>query len=714
MRLNRLRRSYGRALLALCGAVALALAGAGVAAAQSAANTPASVPAGADAAAAAKPQSAMAAAPRTVSAKQAREAEDAYLEGAKQIERKDLAAAEKSFTRAAQLNPENRDYALAVIVTREHRLSELVQQAAKARLLGENARAGALLNEARKLDPDNAVIAQHFGAASMDAAGLNGNAVADSLGGAVKLEPRPGTQDVHLHGAPRDVLRTLYAQFGIAASFDSSVSGFMPVKLDLEGVTFEQAARIASEMTGTFVVPVQPHTAQIAADTEENRDRLQPQVEETVYMPGLQESQMQEMGNLARSIFDLQKVTASPATDTIVLRGDPDTLKVLNATYEGMLSGSSDVLLDVKLYEIDRSNERNIGLQLPSSAGIFSVAAEAQQLVSANESIIQQAVASGVIKLTGNSLTDLITEVGFLIGTGVVNVSQYSNLLGIFGNGLTLAGLYVGSGSTFNLLLNSSDIRMLDAVQLRSGSNQDATFRAGSRYPIITSTYTTGISSSLASAVSGLNINGTSVGTLLQQYLGTSSVTVPQVQFEDLGLTLKATPSVLRAGTVQLKLDLKIESLGAGSFNGIPVLNERQLTSIVTIPAGQTALLASQVSNSETKAVQGTPGLSELPGFQGTTNEDKQISTGELLITITPHVVREGGVRIASRPLLMPYNPHPTAQTFVEQPMPVAPPVRPPSQNPAGPRTLPNGIPLRPMSPAPTGTTPQQPTTSPQ
>ncbi len=373
--------------------------------------------------------------------------------------------------------------------------------------------------------------------------------------------------------------------------FDGSANTYVPVRLDLDRVTFEQAARIAAEMTQTFAVPLQPREAVIASDTQDNRDRLQPQVQETLYMPGLQENQMQEMANLARTVFDLRFVTASPTTDTIVLKGDPDNLKVLNATYDGMLTGSSDVLLDIKLYEIDRTNTRNIGLQLPSSVGIFSITAEAEQLVSANQTIINQAIASGIIKLTGNSITDLITEVGFLIASGTVNVAQYSNLLGIFGNGLSLAGLYVGSGTTFNLLLNSSDIRTLDAVQLRSATNQDATFRAGTRYPIVTSTYTSGISSSLASAVSGLNINGTPVGSLLQQYLGTSSVTVPQVQYEDLGVTLKATPVVLRSGTVQLKLDLKIESLGAGSINNIPVLNSRQLTSMVTIPAGRARCL---------------------------------------------------------------------------------------------------------------------------
>jgi len=691
----------GPALLPLCGTLALVLAAAGVGSAQSAGDTPASVPAGADRPAAPKPQTPNIPPEPTISAKQVREAEDAYLQGAKEVEREELEAAEKSFAKATQLNPNNRDYALALIVTREHHLSELVQQAAKQRQLGNNQQAEALLEQARKLDPNNAIIAQHFGASVVPAGSElpAENSIANSLGGPVKFEPKLGTQDVHLRGGAAEVLRQLYAQFGISASFDSSVRSVFPVRLDLEGVNFDQAARIASEMTRTFAIPVQAHTALIAEDTDENRKRLKPQVEETLYMPGLQENQMTEMANLARAVFDLTSVTASPATDTIVLRGDPDNLKILNATYDGLLGGSSDVMLDIKLYEVDRTHTRNIGFQLPSSIGVFSIAQEAQQLVTANQSVINQAIAAGIIKPTGNPLTDLLTEAAFLIGTGVASAAQFGNFIGTVGNGIALSGVFISGGATINLLLNSSDIRMLDALQVRAGTNQDATFRAGTRYPILTSQYTYGVQGSVASSVAGLNINGTNVGSLLQQALGNNQVSVPQIQYEDLGITLKATPVILRAGTVQLKLDLKLESLGAGTINNIPVLNSRQLTSIATIPVGETALLASEVSSSEMKSVQGLPGLSELPGFQSTTNTNKTVSTGELLITITPHIVRESGLRIASRPLLLPYNPNPSTATFIELPPPPPPPqpAPQPTQPPNG--IPPNAIPSRPAVP---------------
>lgn len=689
------RRSHHRGLVRLRLITALGLIPLvpSVGLAQSSAGSPASVPAGADLPSSARPAREQTARPAHVSSRQAREADDAYLQGAKEVARKDLVAAEKSFRRAIQLNPQDRDYALALAVTREHRLTELVQSAAKARLLGDTARAEALLEQARAIDPDNAVVAQHFGViVPPPPAPPEAHTVAASLAGAIELTPAPGRRDLHLRGSEQEILRSVYGLFGISVTFDPSVNSYKPIRLDVDNVSFAGAARIVADLTHTFAVPLQPRSVLIAEDTQMNRNRLMPQLEETVYMPGLQAEQMTEMANLARTVFNLSSVTASSSTDTIVLRGDPRTLGVLNATYDGMLGGGSDVLLDIRLYEIDRTHTNNIGLQLPSSAGAFSVAAEANQIVSANQSLVDQAIASGLIKLTGNSLTDLITEVGFLIASGAVSVAQYTNLLGLFGNGLSLAGLYVGSGATFNLLLNSSDLRILDAVQLRAGDKQDATFRAGSRYPIITSTYSAGVSSSLASAVSGLNINGTSVSSLLSQYLGSSSVTVPQVQFEDLGLTLKATPQIQHDGSVQLKLDLKIESLGAASLNSIPELNNRELTSTVTIPGGASALLASEVSSSETRDVQGLPGLGELPGFQqATADNTTDKNTGELLISITPHIVRNNYIRVASRPLLVPHVSTTGADQFYE----------PPPEVPAGP-------PPRPAT-TPTPETPQQP-----
>jgi general secretion pathway protein D len=632
---------------------------------KSAADNPASIPAGATPALPTKrpPQSSA----TRVSTKQARAADDAYLEGAKHVKNKDLAAALRSFQEAVRLNPDDSDYSLALIVTREDYVTELVQRAAQTRAVGNATLADSLLTQARDLDPDNHAVLQHFQSqssvavrgtnpskkpdllyATVDPSKFPAQNIASTLQGPVELTPTVGNRDIHLHGEMQNVVRNLYSLYGIKVAFDPSVTGGPPINLDMTNVTFSGATRALEIAASVFAIPVQPTSVLVAKDTPENRDALTPLVEETVYLPGRTNDEMQELANVARNIFDIKEVTASATGGFLLLRGNEQVLREVNAVYDDMLDGNPEVLFDVSLYEIDKTLDNNIGATLPSSAGVFSIAAEAQTLVTQNQSLINQAVAAGLLTLNGSPLQNLIAEVGFLVASGTVTAAQYTNLLGTFGGGLAFAGLFLGSSSSFDLALNSTDVSILDRAQILAVNKQPASFRVGSRYPVITGTYSSGVSSSLASSLSGLNINGTSVSSLLSQYLGSNSVSVPQFQFEDLGITLKLTPQILRSDAVFLDLDMKVEALAGSSIDNIPILNNRALKSTITIPVGHTAMLATLVSSNELKALTGLPGLSELPGFQGT-DQDRQKQSTELLIAITPHIVRTGRIEVSSR-----------------------------------------------------------------
>ncbi len=652
------------------------------------ANSPAVAPANTTPAAPAKPtpKPSEDQSPPRISPKQLREADDIYLQGAKQIEHKNLAAAESDFQRAVKLNPNNRDYALALIVTRENLVTELVEHAAQARAKGNATRADALLSQAHILDPDNRVVSQHFaiGAStsaapskpplkpglfygSADPARFPVEDIASTLSGPVILTPTPGTRDIHLQGDPQTVIRNLYSLYGIQVSFDAPLSG-PALAIDLDHVTFEQATHVLDIVANIFEVPLQPKEVLIALDTQENRESLSPQVEETLYLPGKTNDQMQELANLARNIFDLKSVTASATGGYMLLRGNVNVLRQVNALFDDMLTGDAEVLFNVDLYEVDSTVNNNVGAALPTSINAFDLLTSAQNLITANQSLLNQAIASGLLKLTGSTGAQQLAEVAFLIAAGVSGSSQFTSVLGVLGsyNGLPLAGISVPSSGTFNLGLNTTDIRMVDSMQLRGSNHQTATFRAGSRYPVITGTYSSGVSSSLASSLSGVNINGTSASSLLSQYLGSSNVSVPQFQYEDLGITLKMKPQILHNDEVTLDLNLKIEALGGGSIDSIPILNNRSLTSTITVPAGQTAMLATNINTNEVKALTGIPGLNQLPGFQGT-EQDLEKDSSELLIIITPHVVRTGRAKISSRRIAAvrtgPGSSSPTEQT---------------------------------------------------
>jgi Flp pilus assembly secretin CpaC len=371
-----------------------------------------------------------------------------------------------------------------------------------------------------------------------------------------------------------------------------------------------------------------------------------PLVEETIYLPGLSQDQMTELANVARNVFEVKQVTASPTGGFMLLRGEERVLDQVNATYADMLDGGSEVLFDVTLYEVDKTHITNIGASVPGAANLFSVQAEAAKLVAANQSTINTILASGQITLTGNAALNTLIEAAYLVEYGGVTDANLTNLLGTVGkiSGVPIAGIALTGTSSFNLLLNATDTRILDALQLRASNRQVVSFRVGSRYPIVTSSYSSGLPSTLTAAEAAL----------LKQYTGLSSLpavtAAPQVQFEDLGITLKMTPQILHNQEVSVAFDMKIESLAGSSVNGNPVLNNRSLASTITVPTGQTAMLATLVNTNDIGSFSGLPGLNELPGFEGT-DQDVEKDTNELLITVTPHLVRSGAMRITSRRL---------------------------------------------------------------
>jgi len=159
------------------------------------------------------------------------------------------------------------------------------------------------------------------------------------------------------------------------------------------------------------------------------------------------------------------------------------------------------------------------------------------------------------------------------------------------------------------------------------------------RYPIQTSSY-----SSLGA--SGVNIPGltgagssSSLTSLEASYSG-SLPNVPQVEYQDLGLTLKATPKVLRDDDVALTVDLKIDALAGSSINGNPVLNNRAWSGVVTLKKGETVEVVSGLNKSESRAISGTPGISEIPGLSDAADNDSQKNYSTLVIVITPQVLR--------------------------------------------------------------------------
>jgi len=559
-----------------------------------------------------------------------------FLAASKLFEAGTFEQAMSDYQQAAMLDPTNVNYRLAADLSRSHAVTALVQEAAKDHLRGDAAGARAALAHALELDPKNIEATQHLYELGDDLALQQPKSLYEQSGSqpgeSIAIEAGPGVHSFHLHIDQRLAIQQVFRAFGLEATLDESVRPTQ-VRLDMDDANFPEATRALSLLTDSFYVPLDSHRVLVARDTPENRQQYIRLGLETIYLPGLTPTELTDVGNMAKNVFEAQQSVVEPTTGTLTIRAPQRTLDAFNSTMRELLDGRSQVMLEVRLIQLAHSSERNTGIQPPQQVTAFNAYSEEQSILNANQALVQQIVSSG-LAAPGDTLAIL----GVLLASGQVSSSIFSNGVALFGGGLTLSGVSPGP-ATANLNLNSSDSRELDQLQLRLGDGEAGTVRTGTRYPIQTSSFSS-LSASVPN-IPGLTGAGSSssLSSLLAS-LGGSVPNVPQIDYQDLGLTLKATPKVMRNNDVALTIDMKIDALAGTSINGNPILNNRAYSGVVTLKQGEGVVVVSNLDKQESRAISGVPGLSEIPGLNNLTGLDTQRNYATLLIVITPHVVR--------------------------------------------------------------------------
>ncbi len=128
---------------------------------------------------------------------------------------------------------------------------------------------------------------------------------------------------------------------------------------------------------------------------------------------------------------------------------------------------------------------------------------------------------------------------------------------------------------------------------------------------------------------------------LLGSGAGSAGVPFPGVQYLDIGLKVKATPRIHPNNDVTLQLSFDVSSLTSQSFNSIPVIDTDTIQQTVRIKQNETAFLAGFLQSQVTNAINGNPGIADIPGVGlFDKNQNAQQQDSELLILVTPRMVR--------------------------------------------------------------------------
>jgi len=558
------------------------------------------------------------------SPKDRKAASRAFAHGLKLQEANQLDKAFSEFEEAARLAPQNSEYLAAREMTRERLALTYLERGNHELLQGHRPEALTEFRAALNLEPQNEFAQQRVrDVVGPPPATAMGPAQLVARQDRLEIRPLERIADFHYRGDARGLITTVATSFGLSVTFDDSFPT-RQVHFDISQADLATALSAASAATKSFSVPVEDTVLFAAADTAENHRMFDRMGLRTFYIPSADVSRdLQQVVNALRGLFEFRFLSMNLAASTITIRGPMAQLEAASQFLAQLSSEEPEVVLDVNVMEVNHTYARNIGLHVPDQFNLYNIPAAALAALSGTniQDLLNQLISSGGINQAGNeSIAALLAQLSSQQN------SIFSTPLATFGGGLTLEGLSLDHLAAV-LSLNESSVQSLQHVTLRASHTKEATFRLGARYPVLNASFSP-VSNS--SAIAGV--------------LGNQSYTAPfpSVNYEDIGLTLKAKPTVHRNSDVALELSVQMRALGATNNDGIPIINSREFTGGIVLKDGEPAFIAGMVTTLDQRSLNGLPLFARIPGFGVLTSQNsKQNEEDELLILLTPHVVSQ-------------------------------------------------------------------------
>jgi pilus assembly protein CpaC len=225
-------------------------------------------------------------------------------------------------------------------------------------------------------------------------------------------------------------------------------------------------------------------------------------------------------------------------------------------------------------------------------------------------------------------------------GTAVVNFNN-SNPFTAFGrplvsdNGLTGSSVLKGLPTvtaTMRAMESAGVVKTLAEPNLTAISGESATFIAGGEFPI----------------PAGYSCDPT------------THVCTTQIQYKKFGISLNFTPVVLTEGRISLRVMTEVSELSndnaitlnqAGNSLTVPSIKTRRAETTLEIPSGGSMAMAGLIQEQTKQAVNGLPGLDQLPVLGALfRSQDFVNNQTELMVLVTPYVVRAVAQKEMSRP----------------------------------------------------------------
>src|SRR5256885_1262146 len=299
--------------------------------------------------------------------------------------------------------------------------------------------------------------------------------------------------------------------------------------------------------------------------------------EEVVRTFYLSNADLKETMDLLRLVLDARRISPTTGTNALTIKDTPEHIVAASRVLSAIDKAKPELIIDVELLEVDRTKLSEYGLQIASP---------------------------GSPGLNGSVGIDQGTTSSMNLRT-LRNLTQSDILLA------NIPSLY------YRLLKSDTNTRTLANPQLRTIEGTPAQARFGERVPVPVTTF--------PPIATG----------------GTPQQPITSFNYENIGVNIDIVPRTHHDDDVTLGLKIAVTSISGTGFGGLPTFGNREINTSIRLRDGETNMLAGLIRDDERKALDGIPGLSDVPLvgrlFAPST---KTVDQTDIILTLTPHIIR--------------------------------------------------------------------------
>ena len=398
----------------------------------------------------------------------------------------------------------------------------------------------------------------------------------------------------------RTVFETIAKLAGLSVIFDPDFTS-RRISVDLPNITLEEALDAVSFESKAFWQPMTSNVILIAPDNPQKRRDIEDEEVKTFYLSNtLTPQDLTEVVSSLRQLLDLRRISQMNSQNAIVVRDTPDKIKLAAKIIDDIDKARPEVLIHVQVLTASINRLRDLGLLPGQSITLAFNPTCANQPSSSTSSCGSTTTSSTTpAQLALNNIKNLST-------------ADYS---------LTLPG------ATANAILTDNQTRIIQDPELRMSDGQKTTLKVGERVPIATGSFQAGVG---VGAAGGAGVVNPLVNT--------------QFTYIDVGVNIEVTPHVHPDGDVSIHGSVTVSEIdGTSSIGGInqPIIGQRNIENDVRLKNGESSMLAGLIQRTDTKNINGIPGLAQLPMLRYLFSDNStSVAESEVLIIMTPHVIR--------------------------------------------------------------------------